>query len=153
MISKKIVSLGLACALAVSPLSCNFAFANETVSESKVSTTNNENSKSTVDEETLNKIVEKLKKANKEEMEALAEKYEKKLKDLLVISAIRKVESERLARDLSELKSKLRTFFWYFLSFAGTSFILFSLLNTTSALFTSLIGATGLLAAIAGLCI
>ena len=71
MISKKIVSLGLACALAVSPLSCNCAFANETVAASKVSTTNDKNSKSTVDEETLNKLAKKLKKANKEELEAL----------------------------------------------------------------------------------
>ena len=75
---KKIISLGLACALAVSPLSCNFAFANESVAESEVSTTNNENSKCKVDEETLNKLAKKLKKANKEEMEALAEKVNKK---------------------------------------------------------------------------
>lgn len=113
---KKIVSLGLVCALAVSQLSCNCAFADENVAASKISTTNNDNSKNKVDEETLNKLAKKLKKANKEELKALEEKFKKvnkeELNNLLKQLAKEKTETKQLRSDLSSLKLKLRTCFW-----------------------------------------
>ena len=142
---KKIISLGLACALAVSPLSCNFAFANEPVAESKVSTTNNENSKCKVDEETLNKLAEKLKKANKEELNNLLEQLPKE-----------KTETKQLRSDLSEIKSKLRTFFWgfFFTGIFGSLAVLKARSSpNTSILFCFFTGIIGLIANIAGLSI
>lgn len=120
---KKIVSLGLVCALAVSQLSCNCAFADETMAASKISTTNNDNSKNKVDEETLIKLkedlealTEKLKKTDSKKRKALEEKFKKvneeKLNNLLKQLAKEKTETKQLRSDLSSLKLKLRTCFW-----------------------------------------
>lgn len=157
---KKIISLGLACALAVSPLSCNCAFANENIVASKVSTTNDENSKSKVAEETLNKLAKKLKKANKEELEALAEKLKKvnkeDLNNLLEQSAKKKTETKQLRSDSSKLKSKLRTYFWC--SFVAGIFGALSIFSvffspSLSGFFSVPTTILGWIANIAGVCI
>lgn len=157
---KKIISLGLACALAVSTLSCNCAFANETVATSKNSTTNNENSKCKVDEETLNKLAKKLKKANKEELEALVEKLKKvnkeELNNLLEQLAKEKTETKQLRSDLSELKSNLLTYFWCsFVAGISGALSIFTLFfsPSSSVFFSAFATILGWIATIIGLCI
>lgn len=164
---KKIVSLGLVCALAVSPLSCNCAFADETVAASKTSTTDNESSKSNADEKTLIKLkedlealTEKLKKTDSKKRKALEEKLKKvneeELENLLKQLSLVRTESKQLKSDLSSLKLKLRTYFWGNLltgvcAVLAIATVFFS--PIASILFGSLSSISALVSTISGLCI